>query len=129
MPGFKLINTIQSIAKLPPSEIPDLLFGEVLSTSPLRVKVDNRFEIGEEFLVLSELVKEKNIMITAHQHSISADTTGSGGDPAHSHSIPGKTTSGETLSFQLWRGLLTGDTVRIIRLNHGQLFYIMEREG
>lgn len=58
MAGNKLIKTIQSMAKPPVGETTDLLFGEVMSVSPLKIRVDNRFEVDEQFLILSALVKE-----------------------------------------------------------------------
>lgn len=93
MAGNKLIQTIQSMAKPPIGETTDLLFGEVTSVSPLKIRVDNRFEVDEQFLILSALVKETII------HSIT-----------------------------LWRGLIVGDKVRLLRVANGQMFYIIERE-
>ena len=63
MAGNKLIQTIQSMAKPPIGETTDLLFGEVTSVSPLKIRVDNRFEVDEQFLILSALVKETIIRI------------------------------------------------------------------
>lgn len=88
MAGNKLIQTIQSMAKPPIGETTDLLFGEVTSVSPLKIQVDNRFEVDEQFLILSALVKETVI----------------------------------------WRGLIVGDKVRLLRVNNGQMYYIIERE-
>lgn len=98
MAGNKLIQTIQSMAKTPIGETTDLLFGEVTSVSPLKIRVDNRFEIDEQFLILSALVKETTI------HIATAETA------------------------TLWRGLIVGDKVRLLRVSNGQLFYIIERE-
>lgn len=88
MAGNKLIRTIQNMAKPPVGETTDLLFGEVTSISPLKIRIDNRFEVDEQFLILSALVKETVI----------------------------------------WRGLIVGDKVRLLRLNNGQMYYIIERE-
>jgi len=99
MAGNKLIQTIQNMAKTSNGENINLLFGEVTSISPLRVKIDNRFEIDEQFLILSSLVREANIQIPNLGNIV------------------------------LWRGLEIGDKVRILNLNNGQIFYIMEREG
>ena len=88
MAGNKLIQTIQNMAKPSVGETTDLLFGEVMSISPLKIRVDNRFEVDEQFLILSALVKETAI----------------------------------------WRGLIVGDKVRLLRVNNGQMYYIIERE-
>ena len=101
MAGTKLIQTIQSMAKPSVGETTDLLFGEVISVSPLKIRVDNRFEVDEQFLILSALVKETIIQIPTY--------------PA----LP---------SITLWRGLIVGDKVRLLRVTNGQIFYIIERE-
>jgi hypothetical protein len=31
-------------------------------------------------------------------------------------------------SITLWRGLIVGDKVRLLRVTNGQMFYIIERE-
>jgi len=96
MAGSKLINIIQNAGKMSTGETTDLLFGDVTSISPLKIKIDNRFEVDEKFLILSTLVKETTIS-----------------------ALP---------DIILWRGLIVGDRVRLLRVNNGQMFYIIERE-
>jgi hypothetical protein len=96
MAGSKLINIIQNAGKMSTGETTDLLFGDVTSISPLKIKIDNRFEVDEKFLILSTLVKETTIS-----------------------ALP---------DIILWRGLRVGDKVRVLRVNKGQMFYVMERE-
>jgi len=96
MAGSKLINIIQNAGKMSTGETTDLLFGDVTSISPLKIKIDNRFEVDEKFLILSALVKETTIS-----------------------ALP---------DIILWRGLRVGDKVRVLRVNKGQMFYVMERE-
>lgn len=133
MAGNKLIQTIQSMAKPPIGETTDLLFGEVTSVSPLKIRVDNRFEVDEQFLILSALVKETIIHIptaetSMHSHTIPTHTTNSGGTGPHTHTIPEMTTYSALPSITLWRGLIVGDKVRLLRVANGQMFYIIERE-
>lgn len=134
MAGNKLIQTIQSMAKPSIGETTDLLFGEVTSVSPLKIRVDNRFEVDEQFLILSALVKEVTIPVptsgtSMHAHTIPTHTTNSGGTDPHTHTIPEMTTYSALPSITLWRGLIIGDKVRLLRVNNGQMFYIIEREG
>lgn len=142
MAGNKLIQTIQSMAKPPMGETTDLLFGEVTSVSPLKIRVDNRFEVDEKFLILSALVKEMIINIPAidasyrddkqHSHVIPATVTltiDSNDEPVgHDHKISAWNTQLSLPSIRLWRGLRVGDKVRLLRVNNGQMFYIIERE-
>lgn len=142
MAGNKLIQTIQSMAKPPIGETTDLLFGEVTSVSPLKIRVDNRFEVDEQFLILSALVKDTVINIPAidasyredkqHSHVIPATVTlsiDSNDEPVgHDHKISSWNTQLSLPSIRLWRGLIIGDKVRLLRVNNGQMFYIIERE-
>ena len=48
---------------------------------------------------------------------------------AHKHSINSVNTSKELTEIILWRGLCVGDKVRLLRVNNGQMYYIIEREG
>lgn len=133
MAGNKLIQTIQSMAKPPIGETTDLLFGEVTSVSPLKIWIDNRFEVDEQFLILSALVKETIIHIptaktSMHSHIIPEHTTDSGGADSHTHTVPEMTTYSSLPSITLWRGLIIGDKVRLLRMNNGQMYYIIERE-
>lgn len=95
MAGNKLVKIMQDAGKVPGSESTDLLFGVVTSTDPLKIKIDNRFEVDEKFIILSTLVKETIIKIP---------------------------------NILLWRGLIVGDKVRVLRVNQGQMFYVIERE-
>lgn len=97
MAGNKLVSTLQKIAKPNVQELTNLLYGTITSIAPLKIKVDNRFEITEEFIVLSTLCKE-----------------------TYAQPIDNGT--------KLWRGLALGDVVRILRVNQGQLYYVLERD-
>lgn len=133
MAGSKLVKIMQEAGKPPTGEVTDLLFGVVTSVSPLKIQVDNRFEVDEQFLILSALVKETIIHIptaetSMHSHVIPEHTTDPGGTGPHTHIIPEMTTYSALPSITLWRGLIVGDKVRLLRVNDGQMFYIIERE-
>lgn len=55
MQGEKLLQTLQNVAKPNVNDLTDLVYGEVISESPLEIKIDNRFIVGESFLILSVL--------------------------------------------------------------------------
>lgn len=136
MIGERLLNTMRNVAKLPLSEMTDLLVGTVSSIDPLKVKFEGKFEIDEDFLLLSPFVQEFKILIpelpeNEHYHHTPSAATGSGGEDGHSHSIPIMQTSVAYAlpEIKLWRGLKVGDIVRVLRINQGQLFYILDREG
>ncbi|MDD2288500.1 MAG: DUF2577 domain-containing protein [Bacteroidales bacterium] len=133
MAGSKLVKIMQEAGKPPTGEVTDLLFGVVTSVSPLKIKIDNRFEVDEKFLILSALVKETVINIpereeNKHLHVIPEHTTSPAGDGPHTHTIPQMNTYSALPSILLWRGLIVGDKVRVLRVNQGQMFYVLERE-
>ena len=135
MAGNKLVKIMQEAGKAPSGETTDLLFGVVTSVSPLKIKIDNRFEVDEKFLILSALVKETVIKIPErdannHRHEIPQHETSPAGEgpQTHSHIIPAYNTNNALPDILLWRGLQVGDKVRILRVNKGQQFYVLERE-
>ena len=133
MAGNKLVKIMQEAGKAPSGETTDLLFGVVTSVSPLKIKIDNRFEVDEKFLILSALVKETVIKIPErdannHRHEIPQHTTSSAGEDLHTHIIPAYKTNNALPDILLWRGLRVGDKVRILRVNKGQQFFVLERE-
>ena len=140
--GATFVETIKRIVEryLESKKPADICFGTVSSVSPLLIKVDNRFEIDETFLMLSAFVKEKWIKIpedsnNEHIHIIPAiDDEGSvwqtdvaAGPTPHTHTIPEWKTKLALPKIKLWRGLKVGDKVRMIRLKEGQLYYVIER--
>ncbi len=133
MAGNKLVKIMQEAGKAPSGETTDLLFGVVTSVSPLKIKIDNRFEVDEKFLILSALVKKTVIKIpereeNKHSHVIPQHTTSPAGEGPHTHTIPEMSTYSALPDILLWRGLIVGDKVRVLRVNQGQMFYVLERE-
>ncbi len=55
MAGEALVKMMKQAAKqaIPDSSLTDLVSGVVTSINPLKIKVENKFEIGSNFLVLS----------------------------------------------------------------------------
>ena len=133
MAGNKLIKIMQNAGKPPSGETTDLLFGVVTSIAPLKIKIDSRFEVDEKFLILSALVKETIVNIperedNKHLHVIPEHATSAAGEGPHTHNVPQMNTYTALPNILLWRGLIVGDKVRVLRVNQGQMFYVMERE-
>lgn len=108
MTGTKLIEIMRKAGKTPDDERTALVFGVVTGVSPLKIKIDNRFEVDETFLLLSRSVKEYKVK-----------------EPS-----PLKLEKPDLIrDYILWRDLEKGDKVILLRLNNGQLFYVLERVG
>lgn len=138
-----ITNHILSIVK---QESNPVLFltGEIISISPLQVRISNKQTLAEDELLLSQTVRETWIDIPTttdgetpedgifmHRHHISADTDeandGGQGAQNHKHHIE-IDTEFALPRIRLWRGLVVGDIVRLLKIQEGQLYYIIERE-
>ena len=116
--GHKLTQLMRQAGQTPQNEVVDIVMGTVTSTSPLKVKVENR-ELTESFLILGALCKETHIKtpnIISNQHT---------------HTCPHGTTSGPNdndYDIMLWRGLRVGDVVLMLKVGRGQKYYIIQRQ-
>lgn len=71
----RLINVMHNISQKSLNDLPDLLFGEVTGTDPVSVRVDDKFELSEDFLILGGMVKETWINVpedddNEHNHTM-----------------------------------------------------------
>ena len=126
----KLMNTLNRSAhatvtgNMTPLEY---VLGEVTSIDPLMIKVDNRLELDSNHFILHAMVQETWINIPYFE------------SPGHKHhNIQPADSHGDTEAefdsmlalpkIMLWRGLWVGDVVRMLRVQQGQFFYVLERE-
>lgn len=122
------------------------MFGEVLAVSPLKIWVDDRFEIGEEQVVLmrefvagqyathTHGINPHTHTVQEHTHAVPQQTTGEA--DGHSHSVPQQATEGTALTSdptplqtatEVYTGLLAGDKVVLLRNAGGQKFLVLGR--
>lgn len=118
--------------------------GEVVQVNPLQIKINEKFILEENSLLLSATVKETWIDIPTttdgqtpedgifmHRHHISADTDeandGGQGAQNHKHHIE-IDTQFALPKIRLWRGLVVGDVVRLLKVQDGQFYFVLERE-
>ena len=116
--GHKLAQLMRQAGQQPQNEVVDIVIGEVTSTKPLKVKIENR-ELSETFLVVGALCQETSISQSAftipdHTHYIGQTNT----------TEPSKSTPTKVL---LWRGLKVGDKVLMLKVGKGQKYYILQR--
>ena len=118
--------------------------GEVVSISPLQIKIDDKTILDKDSLLLSATVKETWIDIPTttdgetgqdgifmHRHQIIAETElandGGQGAQDHKHAI-NVYTEYALPRIRLWRGLIVGDVVRLLKVQDGQFYFVLERE-
>lgn len=102
----------------------DLTFGKVISTNPLVIRIDNRFDVGELHLILSRSVKELAVNISV---SVSTDVNVSISIDGKSGSGSGSGSGTGSGTNIIWRGLQIGDKVALLKLQKGQIYYVLER--
>jgi len=135
MAGERLIEVMQAAAMGAAEDkgMADVIFGQVTGTSPLTVKIDNRFELDEDFLIVPRSLTDYAINITVdhstepHSHTHAITDTYSGGGSAstevHSHAYTG------TKTITIHNALASGDQVIMVRAMGGQKYLITDKVG
>ena len=78
----------------------DLRYGEVVSTSPLKVMVTNQFTLPSSLLIVPEHLTNRTVSITLDD---------------------------ETKTMTIYGALKTGDKVALLRKQGGQSYFILDR--
>jgi len=99
-----------------------LLFGQVISVSPLKIQVDQKSIYTEKMLVLTRNVTDFEVDMTVSH--ITLNRAGGSGDPAfasHNHDYKGKK------KFKVHNALIKGDWVLLGRIQGGKRFVVIDR--
>lgn len=115
----------------------DLKFGTVVSVDPLKIKIDDKEPLDENWLVLSNMVKDHYVDVTVsmqtendafmnptHTHpGCSGGSTGvtSDLDVTHKHEIKHK------IKMLQHYGLKLNEKVILLRMQGGEKYYVMDR--
>ena len=109
-------------------------FGQVTATSPLTVRVDNRFDIGEAQLVVPKELQAGYYPTHRHTGFAGSPTTeeasGGSGEAAfasHSHVLKGTYQTNTGAASEYYYGLAVGDKVVLLRNAGGQQFLVLGR--
>lgn len=110
------------------------LFGSVTKTSPLTIRVDNRFDIsGDAIVVMKEFQAG---FYPTHYHTgvkgspSTKEKSGGSGDAsfaAHSHTLKGNYQTNTDAKSEYYYGLAVGDKVVLLRNAGGQAFLVLGR--
>lgn len=93
----------------------DIMPGTIIAVQPLTVRVDQRFEIQKDQLIIPERLTEHKIGISFEGKTEKA------GEPEHFHDCRGEQT------VTVHNSLKVGDHVILIRQQGGQKFLILDR--
>lgn len=119
----------------------DVMFGTVIATDPLVIMTDQKNEVTEQFLILTNMVKDHTVDMTISmqtvednylQENAAKHTHGNGnmGSPTtgttdfnttHKHDIEGKK------KIILHYGLKVGESVILLRQQGGQRYVVLDR--
>ena len=106
----------------------NMVFGEVISVSPLQINVEQKMVLGAKQLVLSRNVTEHTVKITGGniQNYYYTGTPPNAStvpvDPSHKHAVG-------TIEITVHNGLAVGDEVILARQQEGQKFIVLDRIG
>lgn len=116
----------------------NIMFGKVISVSPLKINVEQKMVLGKAQLVLARNVtdfKTKISMMAAdgwmtenhtHNHTIHDTYTNGGSSENHTHK---HNINKEKLTITVHNGLVVGDLVILVRQSGGQKFVVLDRVG
>jgi hypothetical protein len=102
----------------------NMVFGNVISTNPLKIKVDQKLILTSAQLTLSRNVTDYRLSVTVDHTTESA--SGGSGDSAfasHNHAIKGKK------EITVHNALKNGETVILMQVSGGQKYIVIDRIG
>lgn len=110
------------------------LFGEVTAAFPLTIRIDNRFDITGDAIVLMKEFKAGYYPTHRHTGFAGSPTTqarsGGAGDASfasHDHTLKGDYQTNNDAKSEYYYGLAVGDKVVLLRNHGGQSFLVLGR--
>lgn len=109
----------QSVEAARPS---DYILGTVETVSPLSIRLNSRDLVTEDFLILTDAVRDYNVDITvSHQTENRAGGSGYPSFASHNHDYKGRK------RITVHNGLAVGEIVVMLRQGGGQQYCVLSR--
>ena len=124
MSSARLLQALKRVAKETgeSSDPSDWCLGEVIGVGPLTIRIEGKDEVTEEFLELTDAVRDYDVDITV---SHTTENRAGGGGLAlfesHNHDYKGRK------RITVHNGLHVGETVILLRQAGGQGFVVLSR--
>ena len=120
----QLVQTIQMLAKqtLDASKPSDYVLGVVESINPLSIRIEQKESIPEEFLILTDAVRDYEVDIEVNH--VTGNRAGGSGDAefaSHNHGYAGRK------KIKVYNSLHVGEQVILIQQAGGQEFIVLSR--
>lgn len=96
----------------------DVMSGTVVAAKPLKIQVEQRFEISSDMIILPERLTDHEVKITLEK-----EHTEKAGEPEHQHELSGD------ITVKVHGALKQGDRVVVIRQQGGQKFLVIDKVG
>ncbi len=111
-----------SLSAFKNSKPTSFIFGEVISISPVKIRIDQKLILEQSQLILSRNVTDYEIEMTV-DHETENESGGSGYSlfSAHNHGYSGKKT------FKVHNSLNVGDNVILGNIVGGQKFIVIDK--
>ena len=122
MPDMVQLVKKAAVEAMEQSKPVHLVFGEVVSVSPLKIQVSAKSIYTEKMLILTRNVTDFEVDMTVSH--VTENRAGGSGDPAfasHNHDYKGKK------KFKVHNALIVGDEVVLGRVQGGKRFVVLDR--
>lgn len=121
---MKIVNTIKEIAStvIQNGEPMEVIIGEVVSTSPLGIKIDPKLTIPEENIILTKNTSEWTMEMSVDH--VTENRSGGGGYAefaSHNHEYKGRK------KYLVHNQLVVGDKVIMLKETGGQRYIALDR--
>lgn len=124
MSGALLTQAIQEVINksIKNAMLSDYRIGVVETVNPLSIRLDQKETLTEEFLILTDLVRDYDVDITVN-HTTENKSGGSGDAQfeSHNHAYSGRK------RITVHHGLAVGESVILIQQSGGQEFLVLSR--
>jgi hypothetical protein len=121
---FKIVNIIKEIAStvIQNGEPMEIIVGEVVSASPLEIKIDPKLTIPEENIILTKNTSEWTMEMSVDH--VTENRSGGGGYAefaSHNHEYKGRK------KYLVHNQLVVGDKVIMLKETGGQRYIALDR--
>lgn len=120
----QLLQTMQRLIQQTQgsSDLSDWCLGEVIGVAPLTIRIEGKDEVTEEFLELTDAVRDYDVDITvSHTTENRGGGSGYAEFQSHNHDYKGRK------KITVHNGLHVGETVILLRQSGGQGFVVLSR--
>lgn len=124
MSGTELLKTTKKIIQqtIEAGNLADYTIGIVKTISPLSVQIEQKDIITEEFLILTDAVRDYDVDIeVSHTTENAAGGSGDAQYESHNHGYKGRK------KIRVYNGLKAGESVIMLRQAGGQEFCVLSR--